>query len=220
MGRRLRKIAASLICALLMFGCFARSESQPSASEGRLVNFSAKDSMNLVKGVLRSDGVLFIRDSDDSLTTLWSSADTTQTFFQSLISGSPRYRYRVEVVPRSANQSEIVVNLFTENIPSDEIERFQASQRLNLFNKFEHLAAKFPPAPSAPRKGGVLFSVLPNEDLKALAKRATGNADNWRQIANDNGLSSPSQVKPFETIWVRNSLLQTSGEVAPTSASH
>ncbi len=193
---------------LLTFGCFAGSTPQPGATEQREVNFSAKDSMSLVKGVLRSEGVLFTPDSDDSLTTLWSPADNRPTLAQSLIGSQPRYRYRVRVVPRGPKQSDLVASLLTEDVPPDELERYKASRRLDLFNKFDHLAAAFPPAFSEPQSGGVIFSVLPDEDLKALAKRATGNAENWRRIAGDNGLSSPSQVKPFQTIWVRDSLLK------------
>jgi hypothetical protein len=48
---------------------------------------------------------------------------------------------------------------------------------------------------------------MPHEDLKGLAQRVTGSADNWQLIAKDNGLRSPTDVAPFQSIWVRNSLL-------------
>jgi hypothetical protein len=51
---------------------------------------------------------------------------------------------------------------------------------------------------------------LPKEDLKALAKRATGDANNWQEIAKDNGLTSAADVTPFQNVWVRNSLLKQS----------
>jgi hypothetical protein len=208
LGLRLIWLATLAVAAALLFGCFANSEPSPSATEQRRVNFSTKNSMQLVEGVLRSDGILFTRDSDNSLTTLWSPADNQPSFTQSLFGIQPRYRYHVQVVPQGPGQSELVVSLIAENIPTTQLEQYQASRRLDLFKKFDRLAAAFPPAPSEPRSGGVIFSVLPNEDLKMLAKRATGNVENWRQIARDNGLSSPSQVKPFQTIWVRDSLLK------------
>jgi hypothetical protein len=208
MSRELGKLLMPLVAVLLACGCFAAATPQPSATEQREVSFSAKDTMSLVKGVLRSEGVLFTSDSADSLTTLWSAADNQPTLAQSLIGRQPRYRYHVEVEPTGPRRSKLIISLLTENVPPDEIERYKASSRLDFFNKFERLAAAFPPAPREPRTGGVIFSVLPDEDLKALAKRATGNPDNWRQIADDNGLASPSQVKPFQTIWVRDSLLK------------
>ena len=45
-------------------------------------------------------------------------------------------------------------------------------------------------------------------DLKGLAKRVTGNEENWRQIAKDNSLNSPTDVAPFQSIWVANNLLK------------
>jgi hypothetical protein len=70
------------------------------------------------------------------------------------------------------------------------------------------LASRFPPKSGVPGSGGVNFTLLPNEDLKALARRVTGNPDNWHQIAEDNGLKSDTDVSPFENVWVRNSLLK------------
>ena len=81
---------------------------------------------------------------------------------------------------------------------------------MNLFAKIDALAAKFPPSGGTPKEGGVNYALLPNEDLKGLAKRATGNEDNWRQIAQDNGLKSPTDGANLPSIWVRNSLLSES----------
>jgi hypothetical protein len=58
-----------------------------------------------------------------------------------------------------------------------------------------------------PSSGGVNFTLLPNENLQSLARRVTGSEANWRQIASDNGLKSPTDVTPFESIWVRSNLL-------------
>ena len=85
-------------------------------------------------------------------------------------------------------------------------------ERHALFGEIDELAAKYQPPSTTPNSGGVNFTLLPNEDLKALAKRVTGNEDNWQRIAKDNGLASPTDVQPFESIWVSNSLLKKPGE--------
>ena len=71
----------------------------------------------------------------------------------------------------------------------------------------DQLAAQFPPSGGTPKEGGVNYALLPNEDLKGLAQRATGNADNWRLIAQDNGLKSPTDGAGLPSIWIRNTLL-------------
>ena len=84
--------------------------------------------------------------------------------------------------------------------------------RLNLFGKIDQLAAQFPPSGGTPKEGGVNYALLPNEDLKGLAKRATGNEDNWRQIAQDNGLQSPTDGASLPSIWIRNTMLSSSNK--------
>src|SRR5437667_143149 len=53
-----------------------------------------------------------------------------------------------------------------------------------------------------------MITLSPHEDLKALAKRVTGDEKNWSAIAKDNGLASATDVTPFQNVWVRNSLLK------------
>jgi hypothetical protein len=96
----------------------------------------------------------------------------------------------------------------TEGIPDEQLSSYKASNRFALFKEIDELALNSPPASSTPPSGGVNFTLLPNEDLKALATRATGSAQNWQIIAKDNGLSSPSDVTPFQNVWVRNNLLK------------
>ena len=122
----------------------------------------------------------------------------------SLVGKDPRYRYEIEVVPLTARSSRVVVNVRVEDIADEDIPKYNATTRLNLFAKIDALAAKFPPSGGTPKEGGVNYALLPNEDLKGLAKRATGNEDNWRQIAQDNGLKSPTDGANLPSIWVRN----------------
>jgi hypothetical protein len=96
----------------------------------------------------------------------------------------------------------------TESIPDESLASYKASSRFDLFKEIDELAAKFPPPSQHPTSGGVNFTLLPDEDLKALSKRVTGTEDNWKEIAKDNGLNSPTDVSPFENVWVRNSLLK------------
>jgi hypothetical protein len=74
------------------------------------------------------------------------------------------------------------------------------------------LAAELPPARRTPNTGGVNFALLPNEDLRGLAKRVTGDPDNWKAIADRNGLTSPTDVTPLQTIWVPDSLIKSKPE--------
>ena len=113
----------------------------------------------------------------------------------------------MQVVPSGARSSRVIVNVRAEDIPDQDIPKYQASTRLNLFAKIDQLAAKFPPAGGTPKEGGVNYALLPNEDLKGLARRATGNENNWRQIAQDNGLKSPTDGANLPSLWIRNTLL-------------
>lgn len=180
------------------------------------INFSAPDALLLTEDALRGDGILFNVKSDNSLVTLWRKADQPAGFFQSLIGVTPRYRYEVQVVPEGSRKSKIIVNLRTEGIADEDAPKYKASARFDLFKEIDALAAKYPPPSRIPSAGGVNFTVLPNEDLKSFAERVTGNADNWRQIAKDNGLSSPTDVKPFESVWVSDKLLKLAPKTAPT----
>src|SRR5207244_1973879 len=113
--------------------------------------------------------------------------------------------YEIQAIPETSHRSKIIVNVRTEGIPDDQLARYKASSRFALFQEIDELAAKFPPKSKLPNSGGVNFTLLPNEDLKTLARRVTGRADNWRQIAEDNGLKSPrtslhSRISGCETV--------------------
>ncbi len=103
---------------------------------------------------------------------------------------------------RVAAKSKIIANVRTEYVPEADINKYMASRRFNLFQKLDTLAATLPPSRRTPSTGGVNFALLPNEDLRGLAKRVTGDPDNWKVIADQNGLTSPTDVTPFQTIWV------------------
>lgn len=176
------------------------------------VNYPAHDAFLLTQDALRSEGVLFEVKPDNRLETLWRDADTPAGLWGSVIGVHPEYRYEVETVALTSRTSRIVVNVRTADIADDELGKYKATARLNLFGKVDQLAAQSPPPSGTPKEGGVNYALLPNEDLKGLAKRATGNADNWRQIAQDNGLKSPTDTSGVTSIWIRNTLVsQNSG---------
>ena len=179
------------------------------------VPYNVNDSFLLTQDVLRGEGILFEVKPNDKLVTLWKDADTGGGMFGSLVGVHPQYRYEVDVVPNSGRSSRIIVNVRTEDIPDQDLDKYKASTRLNLFGKIDELAAKFPPAGGTPKEGGVNYALLPNEDLKGLARRATGNENNWRQIAQDNGLKSPTDAANLPSVWIRNTLLNEPKKGAP-----
>jgi hypothetical protein len=172
------------------------------------VNFPAHDTYLLTQDALRGDGILYEVGPDNSLETLWRNADTKVGFMENLAGVQPRYRYEIQVTPEGSQKSKVVVNVHTEGIPDNQIADYKASKRFALFGEIDELAAKYPPPSSTPASGGVNFTLLPNEDLKGLAKRVTGSEGNWQQIAKDNSLKSPSDVTPFQSIWVASNLLK------------
>jgi hypothetical protein len=216
MFRQLRTIAI-VASILLCAGCFSDQVAGGNTAEGEQhdVPYPVNDSFVLTQDVLRGEGILFEVNSDDKLTTLWKDADTGPTMLGSVVGEHPRYRYEVEVVPNNARSSRIVVNVRTEDIPDQDIAKYQASTRLNLFSKIDALATKFPPSGGTPKEGGVNYALLPNEDLRGLARRATGNANNWRQIAQDNGLKAPTDGANLPSIWIRNTLLSAPAKSSP-----
>ena len=182
--------------------------------EEHTINYPPADALQLTEDALRGDGILFELQPDHSIITLWRDADinTNTGWFHAIVPQEPRYRYEIQVVPEDSHKSKILVNVRTESIPDDMLASYKASARFDLFKEIDELAVKFPPASQHPTTGGVNFTLLPDEDLKALSKRVTGSESNWQEIAKDNGLSSASDVSPFENIWVRNS--STEGGVA------
>ncbi len=171
--------------------------------------FPADQTLELVQDVLRGDGILFDVRSDNSIVTLWKPADNPPGFFSSLAGMKPQYRYEITVLPEGGSKSRIIVNTRTEYVPESDIAKYKASRRFNMFQKIDQLAADLPPARKTPATGGVNFALLPNEDLKGLARRVTGNADNWKAIAERNGLNSPTDVTPFQSIWVPDNLIKS-----------
>jgi hypothetical protein len=213
-----------LLMALTMAGCFAGywtysaagGGSDTAVGEQHDVPYPAKDAFVMVQDVLRGEGVLFEAQPEEHLVTHWRPGDQGPGVFGDLVGVDPRYRYEIEVVPTGQRSSRIIVNVHAEDIAPDQIDSYQVTKRLSLFAKFDQLAAKFPPTGPAPREGGVNFALLPGEDLKGLAKRVTGSADNWQEIAKDNGLKSATDLSSVQTIWVPNALLpQQKGRGAP-----
>lgn len=214
----------TLSLGLLISGCFVHywaytkqgGGTDTAVGEEHEVGYSVSDTYSLVQDVLRGEGILFEPEPDNSITTLWKNADNPPGFFGGLVGVQPRYRYEIRVISEGSSKSKIIANVRTEDIPDDQVALYKASRRFDMFHKLDQLAAKLPPAPQTPATGGVNFALLPKEDLKGLAKRVTGNADNWREIAKDNGITSPSDVAPFQTLWVRNELINSRPKSAPT----
>ncbi len=210
-------LVAVIVCTLSTFaGCYLGYHHQTehaaladtALGEEHRVNFAPHDARQLTEEALRGDGLLFEVQPDNSIVTFWRNADFHSSSGWLIVDVPPRYRYEISFVPKAAKQTDIIVNVHTQNIPDDQLAQYKASSRFELFKEIDELALKAPPSSNTPASGGVNFTLLPNEDLKALARRVTGNADNWRVIAQDNGLKSDSDVTPFENVWVRNSLLK------------
>jgi hypothetical protein len=181
------------------------------------VNFSAHDTYLLTQDALRGDGILYEVGPDNSLQTLWRNADTKVGFMQNMVGVQPRYRYEIQITPEGGQKSKVVVNVHTQGIPDNQVADYKASKRFALFGEIDELAAKYPPPSSTPASGGVNFTLLPNEDLRGLAKRVTGSEGNWQQIAKDNSLKSPTDVAPFQSIWVAGDLLKKAPDKAPSA---
>lgn len=207
------KLAVTVAFVLLFGGCFAgywassTGSDEYAVGEEHEVNLPAQDTFVLTQDVLRGAGVLFDVTPDNQIVTFWNDADTPASMWGSLVGMRPRYRYEIRVISEGSRQSKIIANVRTEEIANNEIDQYKATRKLNLFDQFDRLAAGSPLRSMAPTSGGVNFALLPGEDLQAFAKRVTGNADNWRQIATDNGLKSPTDGAGPQGIWVRNSLV-------------
>jgi len=185
------------------------SDVDTTLGEEHVVAFSRDDATRLAEDALRGDGLLYEVQPDSSIVTLWRDADphTPASGFSLIVGQSPRYRYEIRVVALGSHQSKVIVNVRTESIPDADLNSYKASNRFAFFKEIDELGQKYPPATGMPTSGGVNFTLLPNENLAALAKRVTGNENNWQAIAKDNGFNSVSDVLPFENVWVRNSLI-------------
>jgi len=214
------KLALVLSSVLLSFGCFAGVHAANAEGGGtdfaqgeqHDVGYSAQDAFIRTQDVLRGEGIEFDIEPNNRLQTLWKPGDQPPSILGDLFGVRPQYRYEIEVVPTGPRQSRIVANLRAEDIPEQQLEAYSVTKRLDLFNKLDQLAAKEPPPSAAPRTGGVNFALLPGENLRALAKRTTGNADNWRIIATENGLTSPDNLQGVESVWVPEQLLSQGKE--------
>ena len=217
--RSRRSVVAIVICAIAasagcFFGYSATTEhlTNPDSAVGEEheFNYPVADTLQLTEEALRGDGILFEVQSDNSIITLWRDADlnTPIGFFAMMFGNKPRYRYEIQLIPEGGQRTKEIVNVRTEYIADELQASYKAGNRFALFKEIDELASKYPPPSRLPSTGGVNFTLLPNEDLKALAKRVTGEEKNWSAIAKDNGLASAKDVTPFQNVWVRNSLLK------------
>ncbi len=108
---------AAMICALSAFGgCYvgyrAQTEHWTAADtalgEEHEVPYDRATALQLTEDALRGDGILFERQPDDSIVTLWRNADPgTPTGWLPLMAGvQPRYRYEIQAVPEGSHKSE------------------------------------------------------------------------------------------------------------------
>jgi uncharacterized protein YndB with AHSA1/START domain len=201
------------------FGIWVHSDNDHTVGEEHEVVFPAEETFVMTQDVLRGQGVLFDTKPEHKIVTFWKPADNPGGVFSNLIGEVAQYRYEIEIVPEGSRRSKIIANLHTENIPDTDIDNYNATKRLNLFNDFDQLAANLPPPPLTPGSGGVNFTLLPGEDLAALSRRVTGNPDNWPQIAKDNGLKSVNDTAGVQSVWVANSLIPKPNPNPPHPAS-
>jgi len=198
----------STVLALVSAGCFAHAGTDIALGEQHDVGYEAPDAFVYTQDVLRGEGILFTVQPDNMhLVTSWKDADTPAGVWADLVGIRAQYRYEIEVVPTGPRQSRVIANLRAEDIDDDQLDTYKATKRLDLFNRLDKLLAQAAPVPATPRTGGVNFALLPGEDLPALAKRATGRAENWRAIATDNGLGNGTNLTGVQSVWIRNSLL-------------
>lgn len=223
-------ITGSILFLLLLFaGCYVSTysssstyhwnTSQAQAVEDHEVNFPAGEALSLTEAALRGEGILYEVQPDNSLVTLWRTSGAPEGFLMAMLGVQPSYRYAIRVEPEASRRSRIVVALQTVGIADHEVPDYKASTRFDLFKKIDDLAVKYPPLPTTPATGGVQFTLLPHEDLRAFAKRVTGDENNWQQIAKDNNIASPTDVEPFQVLWVDKNLLKRArpAAVAPSA---
>ena len=86
------------------------------------MSFSADQTLDLVEGVLRGEGILFDMRLDKTIVTLWKPADNAPGFFASMAGRKPQYRYEITVVPEGGAKSKIIVNVRTDYVPEADIE--------------------------------------------------------------------------------------------------
>jgi hypothetical protein len=215
-GTLYKFLLASLGLLLPLAGCFlfhstysaAGGTGEAAIGEQHDMPVGAHDAYLYARDALESQGLVQESTPDQKIVTQWRDADNSPGIFGSIAGVHPQYRYVVEITPDTPRRSTVVVNVETQDIPEDQLANYKASTRIELFQKIDALAQANPANTGAPAEGGVNYAVLPGEDLKGLAKRVTGNSDNWEQIARDNGLRSPTDTAGVKSIWVRNTLLK------------
>jgi hypothetical protein len=226
-GGRLQQLKLASVIALIgLSGCVAGywaysgegGGTEAAVGEQHDVPVPINDAFAQTENALRGEGILFNVLPDNKITTLWKPGDNPPGVLGSLVGVEPRYRYEIEIVPEGPRQSRIVVNVRTEDIADNELADYEATKRLDLFNKIDQLDARLPLSSPTPREGGVNYALLPNEDLRGLAKRVTGKESNWQQIAADNGLTSPTKLNGIQSVWVRNTLLPPLGKAGASAA--
>lgn len=209
------RVALVVVLVVSLGGCLAGYQAYSASGGGNEAAngeqhdtpYPAKDTLHMTEDVLRGEGIFFEIAPDDKIETRWHPADKSAGLLGSAIGVNPQYRYIIEVVPTGNRSSRIVANVETQDIADTDVDNYLASRKLNLFGKFDQLAAQSPPASPTPRAGGVNFALLPGESLKALALRATGKESNWNQIAKDNGLTSASDLSSIQSVWISDTLL-------------
>src|ERR1700735_1969686 len=153
---------------LFLASCSYSASGGGGSAEGEQhdLPYTAHDSFLLTQDVLRGEGILFEVKPDDHLVTLWKDADVGSGVLGSLGGKRAPYRYEIEVIPLSDRSSRVVVNVRVEDIPEEDIAKYNATTRLNLFGKIDELAAQFPPSGGTPKEGGVNYALLPNGGLR------------------------------------------------------
>src|SRR5215467_4772550 len=142
MGRKVPLPA--LIIALTFCVCCTLEWLRPSGAdvavgEEHEMAFPADQTMELVEGVLRGEGILFdvLPEPDKTIQTLWKPADNPAGFFSSMAGMKRQYRYEITVIPEGGARSRVIVNVRTEYVPAPEVDKYKASRRFNLFQKLD-----------------------------------------------------------------------------------
>src|ERR1700675_4140751 len=113
---------AAMVCALSAFGgCYVGYRAQTAhwtaahtaLGEEHEVPYDQSTALQLTQDALRGDGILFERQPDDSIVTLWRDADLgTPTGWLTLVAGvQPRYPYKIQAVAEGSHKTRIIVNV-------------------------------------------------------------------------------------------------------------
>ena len=75
-----------------------------------------------------------------------------------------------------------------------------------------------PADPDAPPPADTAYTVRPGDSLGAIARRLTGDPDDWRDIARANGIEDPSELAVGTVLTVPAALLDGAGPTGPSGA--